>query len=317
MSAEDAQTKALEELFYSIVIALERSPHLSTDPVVDVADLLLREADRLRGGKSRRSTSKAGWLSKAAKIYTSQSKPDPVRDVAIELATYLQGRFGVLMYDTTATMASVALENTVPQPMVKNCNAVSRLIALKRPARIILLRYSFVVHLDLASPTVRIRFQGGRDGRILPESSAGLVTVKAARSLTGLGNTKIYELIGEERLKSITVGRRRLIVYSSIEEPQLIPAHSRKDERNRGWSWLASRMNIANVWALEAVNPPKIERAAASSSIWRGTRSYSLANPMISFLVTRYGPATQQIPEPPRLRNTSWPSDHLCENGSV
>jgi excisionase family DNA binding protein len=45
-----------------------------------------------------------------------------------------------------------------------------------------------------------------------------LVTVKAARSLTGLGYTKIYQMIGEKKLKSITVGRRRLIVYSSIEE---------------------------------------------------------------------------------------------------
>ena len=39
-----------------------------------------------------------------------------------------------------------------------------------------------------------------------------LVTVKEARALTGLGNTKLYELIGQKRLKSITVGRRRLVV---------------------------------------------------------------------------------------------------------
>jgi excisionase family DNA binding protein len=45
-----------------------------------------------------------------------------------------------------------------------------------------------------------------------------LVTVKAARYLTGLGNTKIYELIGAKKLKSITVGRRRLIVFASIED---------------------------------------------------------------------------------------------------
>jgi excisionase family DNA binding protein len=50
-----------------------------------------------------------------------------------------------------------------------------------------------------------------------PAQRPVLVTVKAARLLTGLGNTKIYQLIGEKRLKSITVGRRRLIVYSSIE----------------------------------------------------------------------------------------------------
>jgi excisionase family DNA binding protein len=45
-----------------------------------------------------------------------------------------------------------------------------------------------------------------------------LVTVKEARALTGLGNTKLYELIGEKRLKSITVGRRRLVVFASIQD---------------------------------------------------------------------------------------------------
>jgi excisionase family DNA binding protein len=53
---------------------------------------------------------------------------------------------------------------------------------------------------------------------VFPAQRPILVTVKAARALTGLGNTKIYELIGANKLKSITVGRRRLIAYSSIEE---------------------------------------------------------------------------------------------------
>jgi excisionase family DNA binding protein len=51
-----------------------------------------------------------------------------------------------------------------------------------------------------------------------PAQRPVLVTVKAARSLTGLGTTKLYELIGARKLKSIRVGRRRLIAYSSIEE---------------------------------------------------------------------------------------------------
>ena len=51
-----------------------------------------------------------------------------------------------------------------------------------------------------------------------PAQPPVLVTVRAARSLTGLGNTKIYELIGAKKLKSITVGRRRLIVFASIED---------------------------------------------------------------------------------------------------
>ena len=44
------------------------------------------------------------------------------------------------------------------------------------------------------------------------------VTVKTARRLTGLGNTKIYELIKQQKLKTVAVGRRRLILYRSLEE---------------------------------------------------------------------------------------------------
>jgi excisionase family DNA binding protein len=43
-----------------------------------------------------------------------------------------------------------------------------------------------------------------------------LVTVPEAIRLTGLGRTKIFELIREAKLKSVTVGRRRLIRFDSI-----------------------------------------------------------------------------------------------------
>jgi hypothetical protein len=125
MSAEDAQTKALEELFYSIVIAVECSRHLSTDPVVDVADLLLQEADRLQGGKSRRSERDASRLSRAAEIYSTVRKADPAQEVALELATYLKGRFDNPMYETTATIVSVALEKKVTKAMVRNWYSAS------------------------------------------------------------------------------------------------------------------------------------------------------------------------------------------------
>jgi excisionase family DNA binding protein len=42
------------------------------------------------------------------------------------------------------------------------------------------------------------------------------VTVAEARQITRLGNTKIYELIAEGKLRSVAVGRRRLIFVSSI-----------------------------------------------------------------------------------------------------
>lgn len=44
------------------------------------------------------------------------------------------------------------------------------------------------------------------------------VTVDKGMTLSGLGRTKMYELIGNGTIKTITVGRRRLIVYSSLEE---------------------------------------------------------------------------------------------------
>jgi excisionase family DNA binding protein len=35
--------------------------------------------------------------------------------------------------------------------------------------------------------------------------------------ITGLGRTKIYELVAEGRLKATAIGRRRLVFYASIE----------------------------------------------------------------------------------------------------
>jgi excisionase family DNA binding protein len=43
------------------------------------------------------------------------------------------------------------------------------------------------------------------------------VTVKTAREITGLGNTTIYELIKRGELKTVSIGRRRLILYDSLE----------------------------------------------------------------------------------------------------
>lgn len=44
------------------------------------------------------------------------------------------------------------------------------------------------------------------------------VTVDNALSISGLGRTKLYELINRGVIKTTTVGRRRLVVYSSLEE---------------------------------------------------------------------------------------------------
>lgn len=43
------------------------------------------------------------------------------------------------------------------------------------------------------------------------------ITINEALRVSGLGRTKLYELIGSGTLKTITVGRRRLVVYASLE----------------------------------------------------------------------------------------------------
>ena len=48
-----------------------------------------------------------------------------------------------------------------------------------------------------------------------PEPMAA--TIDDTCRITGLGKTSVYELIAQGRLKSVAIGRRRLVLYSSIE----------------------------------------------------------------------------------------------------
>jgi excisionase family DNA binding protein len=43
------------------------------------------------------------------------------------------------------------------------------------------------------------------------------LTINSTCDATGLSRTTIYGLINQGRLKTIAIGRRRLVVYSSIE----------------------------------------------------------------------------------------------------
>jgi excisionase family DNA binding protein len=43
------------------------------------------------------------------------------------------------------------------------------------------------------------------------------VTVPVARALLGIGNTTIWALIRDGELETVRIGRRRLVVYASIE----------------------------------------------------------------------------------------------------
>ncbi len=42
------------------------------------------------------------------------------------------------------------------------------------------------------------------------------VTIDGAKKATGLGTTKIYELIAEKRLETVKIGRRTLVKTASI-----------------------------------------------------------------------------------------------------
>ena len=44
------------------------------------------------------------------------------------------------------------------------------------------------------------------------------LTLKQASEASGLSIRKLYDLIAQGKLKSTTVGRRRLILYKSLEE---------------------------------------------------------------------------------------------------
>jgi excisionase family DNA binding protein len=44
------------------------------------------------------------------------------------------------------------------------------------------------------------------------------VTIQTARKISGLGNSTIWKLISERRLDTVSVGRRRLILYDSLEK---------------------------------------------------------------------------------------------------
>jgi excisionase family DNA binding protein len=43
------------------------------------------------------------------------------------------------------------------------------------------------------------------------------IPVNDALQAIGLGRTKFYELVKEGRIKTVVIGRRRLVVYSSLE----------------------------------------------------------------------------------------------------
>lgn len=43
------------------------------------------------------------------------------------------------------------------------------------------------------------------------------VTIPVALKISGLGRTKLYELIASKKIKSTTIGTRRLVNYASLK----------------------------------------------------------------------------------------------------
>jgi hypothetical protein len=59
------------------------------------------------------------------------------------------------------------------------------------------------------------------------------ITIATARRVSGLGNTKIWELIKDRKLETVRIGRRTLVTYRSMEallapDPRLEPKPHRR-----------------------------------------------------------------------------------------
>jgi hypothetical protein len=75
------------------------------------------------------------------------------------------------------------------------------------------------------------------------------VTIQTAQKLIGIKNTKIWELIGNGSLQTLSVGKRRLVLYASLE--RLIEM-LRIQEADRPRSGRADRAIEASVRARKA-----------------------------------------------------------------
>jgi len=51
-----------------------------------------------------------------------------------------------------------------------------------------------------------------------PELKPITVTVPTALAVTGLGRTKVYELVKEGRVRTVAIGRRTLVIYADLEK---------------------------------------------------------------------------------------------------
>jgi hypothetical protein len=87
------------------------------------------------------------------------------------------------------------------------------------------------------------------------------VTIPTTRQISGLGNTTVWKLIAEKKLDTVRVGKRRLVLYASLER-LLTPAAEQvmPSEDNPAAGISAAR--VGN----RVVGRPLDSRAATSAS---------------------------------------------------
>lgn len=51
-----------------------------------------------------------------------------------------------------------------------------------------------------------------------PDLKPITVTVPTALAITGLGRTKFYELVKAGRIRTVSIGRRTLVIFSDLEK---------------------------------------------------------------------------------------------------
>ncbi|WP_139861677.1 helix-turn-helix domain-containing protein [Bradyrhizobium ivorense] len=69
-----------------------------------------------------------------------------------------------------------------------------------------------------SSPRNPLSPTSDRDVKVVPFRERLSCTVDEACTVTGLGRTKLYELIGSGQLVTTTIGRRRLVIVRSLLE---------------------------------------------------------------------------------------------------
>jgi hypothetical protein len=73
-------------------------------------------------------------------------------------------------------------------------------------------------HMELNMKLTALSTPQPQNARVSDHSERPLaVTIESTRKLTSLGNTTVWALIKEGRLKTIKIGRRTLVLFDSIE----------------------------------------------------------------------------------------------------